>query len=77
MAATPTRRCDDWDAIGRAIRWAGRTRQIVAGVGGAVAFLLGAIGIMEIAEAHFERDIAARSRDYVNQEILRRAATSR
>ena len=46
-------------------------------VGVVAALLLAVIGVMEIAEAHFESDVAACNRDYVNREILRRAAVSR
>ena len=41
VAATPTRRCDDWDVISRAIRWAGRKR-LIAAVAGAVVLLAAA-----------------------------------
>jgi len=44
VAATPNRRSDDWDAIGRAIWWAGRRWQIVAAVFLSIFFVGAAVG---------------------------------
>ena len=73
VAATPTRRCDDWDAIGRAIRWAGRKRLIVAVAGVVAAFLLAVIGIMEAIEFRYEESLFEEHKDLIEADAIRKA----
>ena len=74
MAATPTRRCDDWDAIGRAIRWAGSNRLVAAVVGAAVSFSLAVIGIMEAAEFRYEETLLEEHKELIESDAIRKAA---
>lgn len=74
VAATPTRRCDDWDVIGRAIRWAGRKRLIVAATGAVAAFLLAVIGIMEAIEFRYEKSLFEEHKDLIEADAIRKAA---
>lgn len=73
VAATPTRRCDDWDAISRAIRWAGRKRLIAAVAGVVAAFLLAVIGIMETIELRYEKSLSDEHKDFIEADAIRKA----
>lgn len=73
VAATTKRRCDDWDVISRAIRWAGRKRLIAAVAGTVAAFLLAVIGIMEVAEARFDASLLSERKGLVESEADRKA----
>ena len=74
VAATPTRRCDDWDVIGRAIRRAGRKRLIAAVAGTVAAFLLTVIGIMEAIEFRYEESLFEEHKELIEADAIRKAA---
>ena len=74
VAATPTRRCDDWDAISRAIRRAGRKRLIAAVAGAVAAFLLALIGIMEAIEFRYEKSLSDEHKDFIEADAIRKAS---
>ena len=74
VAATPTRRCDDWDAISRAIRWAGRRWLVpVVAVGGAVALVLAVVVVMAVVGSHTV-DKALSQKGELHNEAHRKAA---
>ena len=74
VAATPTRRCNDWDVISRAIRWAGRKRLIAAVAGAVAAFLLAVIGIMEAIEFRYEESLFEEHKELIEADAIRKAA---
>ena len=74
VAATPTRRCDDWDVISRAIRWAGRKRLIAAVAGAVAVFLLAVIGIMEAIEFRYEESLFEEHNELIEADAIRKAA---
>lgn len=73
VAATPRRRCDDWDVIGRAIRWAGCKRQVMAVTGMVAALLLAVVGIMEAFEYRYEESLFDEHRELIEAEAIRKA----
>ena len=74
VAATPTRRCDDWDVISRAIRWAGRKRLVAAVAGAVAAFLLAVIGIMEAIAFRYEESLFEEHKELIEADAIRKAS---